>query len=62
MKEQPNDRGPILLIVLAVIAFLGLNSFFVVNERDQAIVLRFGEIKRVETAARSLFQAAFHNV
>ena len=42
-------RGPILLILLAVLAFLGLNSFFVVNERDQAIVLRFGEIKRVET-------------
>ena len=27
-------RGPILLILLAVLAFLGLNSFFVVNERD----------------------------
>ncbi|WP_075996814.1 protease modulator HflC [Salaquimonas pukyongi] len=43
------SRGPIILILLAVLAFLGLNSFFVVNERDQAIVLRFGEIKRVET-------------
>lgn len=41
--------GPVILVVLAVLAFLGLNSFFVVNEREQAIVLRFGEIKRVES-------------
>ncbi len=37
--------GP--LIGLLVLAFLFYSSIFVVNERDQAIVLRFGEIKRV---------------
>lgn len=53
------SRGPIILIVLAVLAFLGLNSFFVVNERDQAIVLRFGEIKRVETTPGIYFKLPF---
>jgi membrane protease subunit HflC len=53
------SRGPILLIVLAVLAFLGLNSFFVVNERDQAIVLRFGEIKRVESTPGIYFKLPF---
>lgn len=40
--------GPIGFILLAIIAFLGLNSFYVVNERQQAIVLRFGEIIEVK--------------
>jgi membrane protease subunit HflC len=35
------------LIALAVLAFIVYSSVFVVNERDQAIVLRFGEITRV---------------
>ncbi|MCB1440157.1 MAG: protease modulator HflC [Nitratireductor sp.] len=42
-------RTPIVLIIIAVLAFLGLNSFFVVNERQQAIVMRFGEIQDVKT-------------
>ena len=59
-KEQPNEPWThILLIVLAILAFLGLNSFFVVNERDQAIVLRFGEIKRVETEPGLYFKLPF---
>ena len=43
------SRMPIILVVLAIIAYLGLNSLFVVNERQQAIVTRFGEIQRVES-------------
>lgn len=53
------SRGPIVLVLIAVLAFLGLNSFFVVNEREQAIVLRFGEIKRVETAPGLYFKLPF---
>ncbi len=53
------NRGPIVLILVAVLAFLGLNSFFVVNEREQAIVLRFGEIKRVETDPGLYFKLPF---
>lgn len=48
--------GPFFLAILAVLAFLGLNSFFVVNEREQAIVLRFGEIKDVKTDAGLYFK------
>ncbi len=42
-------RMPIILVLVAILAYLGLNSLFVVNEREQAIVTRFGEIQRVET-------------
>lgn len=43
------SRTPIILVLLAILAYLGINSLFVVNEREQAIVTRFGEIQRVET-------------
>ena len=44
-----SNRMPFILVILAIIGYLVYNSLFVVNERDQAIVMRFGEIKRVET-------------
>ena len=43
------NRMPIILVLLAIIVYLGFNSLFVVNEREQAIVTRFGQIQRVET-------------
>lgn len=43
------NRTPIILAALAVVFYLAYNSIFVINERDQGIVLRFGEIQRVET-------------
>ena len=42
-------RLPMVLVVAAVGAFLLYSSIFIVNERDQAVVLRFGEITRVIT-------------
>ncbi|MBL4893187.1 MAG: protease modulator HflC [Rhizobiaceae bacterium] len=44
-----SNRMPFILVALAIIGYLLLNSIFVVNERNQVIVMRFGEIKRVET-------------
>lgn len=44
-----SNRMPVILVLLAIVAYTAYNSLFVVNERDQAIVLRFGEIQRVET-------------
>ncbi|MBO0661733.1 protease modulator HflC [Jiella sp. MQZ9-1] len=41
------NRFYAVLIILAVGALLLWNSLFVVNEKEQAIVLRFGEIRRV---------------
>ncbi|MEO1142562.1 MAG: SPFH domain-containing protein, partial [Pseudomonadota bacterium] len=43
------NKLPALLIVLALAVYALFSSLFVVNEHEQAIVLRFGEIKRVET-------------
>lgn len=43
------NRMPFFLVVLAILAYLGLNSIFVVNDREQGIVTRFGEIQRVES-------------
>ena len=42
------NRTPLILILLAAVAIAIYSSIFVVNEREQAIVLRFGEIIRVE--------------
>ena len=36
-----------ILIAFGVLALLAWSSIFIVNEREQALVLRFGEIKRV---------------
>jgi len=43
------NRFPILAGIGIVLAFIFYSSIFVVNERQQAIVLRFGEIKRLIT-------------
>jgi modulator of FtsH protease HflC len=40
-------RLSVVIIGVLVVVFLVYSSIFVVNERDQALVLRFGEIKRV---------------
>ncbi|MEM8797711.1 MAG: protease modulator HflC [Pseudomonadota bacterium] len=40
-------RLPIIAAVIFVVGFIIYSAVFVVNERSQALVLRFGEIKRV---------------
>ncbi|KKX34106.1 protease modulator HflC [Rhizobium sp. LC145] len=44
-----SNKLPAFLIGLAVILFLVYSSVFVVNEREQAIVVRFGEIQDVKS-------------
>ena len=44
-----SNRLSVLAVIGAVVLYLVYNSLFVLNERDQAIVLRFGEIQRVES-------------
>jgi len=53
------NRLPILAVVAAVILFLIYSSVFVVNARQQAIVLRFGEIVDVKTEPGIYFKAPF---
>lgn len=40
---------PVVVVVIAVTLFAALSSIFIVDERQQAIVLQFGEVKAVKT-------------
>ncbi len=53
------NRLPVIGVIVAVILFLIWSSIFVVNEREQAIVLRFGEIVDVKTEPGIYFKAPF---
>lgn len=53
------NRLPLILGLLAVIVFLVWSSLFVVNERQQAIVVRFGEIQSVKTEPGLYFKLPF---
>ncbi|EDQ33684.2 Membrane protease subunit, stomatin/prohibitin-like protein [Hoeflea phototrophica DFL-43] len=53
------NRLPVILGILAVIAFIVWSSIFVVNEREQAIVVRFGEIQDVKTEPGLYFKLPF---
>ncbi len=53
------NRLPVIGIIAAVILFLIYSSVFVVNERQQAIVLRFGEIVDVKSEPGIYFKAPF---
>ena len=50
------NRLPILGVVLTALMLLAYNSFFVVNLREQAIVVRFGEIQDVKTEPGIFFK------
>ena len=54
-----SNRLPILVIIGAVLLFLLYSAIFVVNERQQAIVLRFGEIVDVKTEPGLYFKLPF---
>ena len=53
------NRLPFIGGLLAVIVFLIWSSVFVVNEREQAIVVRFGEIQSVKTEPGLYFKLPF---
>jgi membrane protease subunit HflC len=52
-------RLPILLAVLAAIVFIALNSVFIVDERKQALVLQFGQVKQVKSEPGMGFKIPF---
>lgn len=54
-----SNRLPSVLIASAIVLYLLYSSIFVVNERQQAIVLRFGEIVRVEREPGLYFKLPF---
>lgn len=54
-----NNRTPVIVGLLIVLAFLAYSSVFVVNERQQAIVLRFGQIVDVKKEPGIYFKLPF---
>jgi membrane protease subunit HflC len=53
------NRIPAILIAVGVLLFLVYSSVFVVNERQQAIVIRFGQIQDVKTEPGLYFKLPF---
>lgn len=53
------NRFSILGALVAAIAILAYNSMFVVNEREQAIVVRFGQIQDVKSEPGIYFKMPF---
>ncbi|KQV28282.1 protease modulator HflC [Rhizobium sp. Root1203] len=54
-----SNKLPIILIVLAVVLLAIYSSVFVVNAREQAIVVRFGQIQSVKTEPGIYFKLPF---
>lgn len=54
-----SSRLPTILIALALLLLLVYSSVFVVNAREQAIVLRFGQIRAVKTEPGLYFKLPF---
>jgi len=52
-------RLSLIALIVAIIAFFAYNSMFVVNARQQAIVLRFGDIVAVDTKPGLYFKLPF---
>jgi membrane protease subunit HflC len=53
------NRLPIIVVAAAIVLFLIYSSVFVVNAKQQAIVLRFGEIVDVKSEPGIYFKAPF---
>lgn len=53
------NRLPAILVILGVLLFLAYSAVFVVNERQQAIVMRFGEIVDVKREPGIYFKMPF---
>ncbi|WFU10986.1 protease modulator HflC [Rhizobium sp. CB3090] len=54
-----SSRLPTILIAIAVLLLIVYSSIFVVNAREQAIVLRFGQIRAVKTEPGLYFKLPF---
>ena len=54
-----SNKLPIFLVVFAVVLMALYSSIFVVNAREQAIVVRFGQIQSVKTEPGIYFKLPF---
>lgn len=53
------NRLPAVLIGLAIVLLLIYSSVFVINQRQQAVVVRFGQIKAVYSEPGLYFKMPF---
>ena len=53
------NKLPYIIVIVGILAAAVYASIFIVNEREQAIVLRFGEIKRVVREPGANFKVPF---
>ncbi len=53
------SRFPILAILVAALAFLAFNTFFIVDERQKAMVLQFGQVRSVKEDPGLAFKVPF---
>ena len=53
------NRLPIIGVILAIILFVAYSAAYVVNAREQAIIVRFGEIQDVRTEPGLFFKVPF---
>ncbi len=54
-----SNRLPVILIALAILLAILYSSIFVVNAREQAIVVRFGQIQSVKSEPGLYFKLPF---
>ncbi|ACE91888.1 protein HflC [Rhizobium phaseoli] len=54
-----SNRLPVILVILAIVLIGLYSSVYVVNAREQAIVVRFGEIQSVKTEPGIYFKLPF---
>ncbi len=52
-------RSSILLILIGALVFVGLSSIFIVDERQKALVLRFGRVVNVQETPGLAFKIPF---
>jgi len=52
-------RLPILLILIFVVGFLAINALFIVDERQKAMVLQFGQVRAVKEEPGVAFKIPF---
>ena len=53
------NRNIFLLIILGALAFVGLSAIFIVDEREKALVLRFGRVVDVQETPGLAFKLPF---
>lgn len=54
-----SNRNALVLVVLALLVFLGIQSLFVVTEKERAIKLKFGEVVQADLAPGLHFKIPF---